>query len=90
MTLQLGTTELHGFDKDGYERRRKVTAICECPTCGNEVSMWSETEEWHQQPDGRWHHSHYDACSTGECCGQVIIDTWEGCFVMKFDKEPTE
>lgn len=83
MTIKLGTVKNHGFDEDGYERRERVDAICECPTCGKEVAMWSDTEEWTKGKDGRWHHSQYAGCAMGECCGKVLIDTFDGSFVLE-------
>lgn len=82
MAEQFGTVINLGFDDTGRERRRKVTAICDCPTCGQEVSLWSETDEWTKRQDGKWHHIGYDACSMGECCGNVLIDTFDGAMVI--------
>lgn len=90
MTHTLGFTELLGFDDTAHERRRQVTAICECPTCGEEVAMWSETEEWCKGKDGRWNHLNYDGCSTGECCGKVLIDTFDGSYVLEIPKTTTQ
>ena len=74
MSLVLGTEEKTGFDEKGYEHRWLLAAIAECPICGKEVAMWSQTECWvHHRKDNRWHHEEYDACPTGECCGNTII-----------------
>jgi hypothetical protein len=69
----LGTIRNHGYDANGYERRERLDAIVECPTCGKEVACWSDTEEWVQTKDGRWKHRWYAACAMGECCGKVLI-----------------
>jgi hypothetical protein len=72
--MRLGEVLSKTFDTKGYERRVRVEAIAACPMCGKDVAMLSETEEWRQEKNGpRWLHQSYDCCSTGECCGQVII-----------------
>lgn len=85
MTPHIGTTKHLGFDDTNHERRERVTAICECPTCGEDVALWSDTEEWRQGTNGRWYHLHYSACSIGECCGKVLIDTDDGCMVLDLE-----
>jgi len=82
MTEQLGTVRNHGFDETGHERRERVDAIVECPVCGNEVALWSDTEEWKRGDDLRWHHSRYAGCAMGECCGKILVDTFDGSFVL--------
>lgn len=82
MTRQIGTVIDHGFDETGHERRERVDAIAECPTCGKEVELLADTEEWRQGEDHRWHHSEYAGCAMGECCGMVLIDTYDGAFVL--------
>ncbi len=82
MAEKFGTVIYLGFDSTGHERRRRVDAIVACPTCGHEVALWSETDEWTRRKDGKWHHIGYDACSMGECCGKVLIDTYDGSMVI--------
>lgn len=79
--IELGTVENLGFDDTGHERRRRMDCVVECPTCGAEVYLWSETDEW-VESKGKWRHHGFDAMSTGECCGKVIMDWWEGTFVL--------
>lgn len=73
MIEPLGTVRNHGYDAEGYERRERVDAIVECPTCGTEVALWSETADWTKAEDGHWIHRMYAACAMGECCGKVLI-----------------
>lgn len=63
-----------------YEHRRRVVAIVECPRCGADVECIGETEEWHLKRS-RWHHTVYGP-GTGECCDQIIVDTYDGAFVL--------
>jgi hypothetical protein len=73
-----------GYDAEGYQRKEQCSAVGECPACGKEVDLTSETEAWTQGEDGRWNHSEYGP-AMGTCCDKLIVDYWEGCFV--FDLE---
>lgn len=84
--MKLGTVKRLGFDAEGYERRERVGAIAECPDCGNEVALVQETEEWTQRKDGRWRHSSYGP-AMGTCCGNLIVDSFEGCEVYRLPKQ---
>ena len=87
---QLGVRARH-FDADGYERREACLAVAECPTCGRDVELIAETEQWVEDDDGRWLHDGY-VPATGECCEVLIADWWEGCFVFALNqnKEPSQ
>lgn len=65
-------------EKDGalYEHRSRVLAVIECPRCGADVDCDAETEEWHLKRS-RWHHTTYGP-PTGECCGLLLVDMWDG------------
>lgn len=76
----------HGYDADGYQRKEKCTAVAECLVCGKDVLLISDTEAWTQRRDGHWRHSEYGP-GAGECCERVIVDTFDGCFVLSL-KEP--
>jgi hypothetical protein len=71
----------HGFDAEGHERREACLALAECPVCGRDVELVAETESWLQGEEGRWHHQDYSPAQ-GVCCGKLIADWWEGCFVF--------
>jgi hypothetical protein len=84
MSDQLGTVKLLGLDKDGYERRERLEAIAECPTCGEDVELWSDTTAWVEVKEhGRtyWRHSEYGPAA-GDCCDKAIVSWWEGTFVI--------
>ena len=70
----------HGFDAEGHERREACHGIAECSVCGKDVELIAETEGWTQGDDGRWHHLDY-APAIGVCCGKLIADWFDGCFV---------
>jgi len=82
---KLDTVINDGFDGEGFEHRRRMDCIVECAFCHNDVECWSETEEWTEGDDGKWHHAGYGP-STGECCQQAYIDTWDGCFRIDLRK----
>lgn len=72
---ELGKVERLGFDKDNYERCRRLEAVAECPRCGSQVECWSETEEWHETHYGKWIHSQYGgAQGICEACHVLIAD----------------
>lgn len=65
--------------KEAYERRRKPVGQARC-ACNKPVTLWAETEEWYQLPNGkRWYHAAYGTGS-GECssCGRIVVETMEG------------
>jgi hypothetical protein len=82
MTERIGTERDLGFDAKGFERREMVDTIVLCPTCGAEVALWADTEEWSKGRDGRWHHQEYSGCATGECCGRVIVSVFGEAMVL--------
>jgi hypothetical protein len=70
----------NGFDNEGYQRKEACLAIADCPVCGKEVELTAETDAWTEDDSGRWIHESYGP-ATGVCCGKLIVDYWEGCFV---------
>jgi hypothetical protein len=80
----LGTIVSVTWDADGYERRERVEAIAECPTCGRDVELVADTEAW-QFRGGRWRHTEYGP-ATGECCDLVIVDSFDRCIVLDFTR----
>lgn len=71
----------HGFDADGHQRKEACLAITECPVCGTEIELIAETESWTQADDGKWVHQDYSP-AVAVCCGKLIADWYEGCFVF--------
>jgi hypothetical protein len=65
-----------------YERRERIDAHAVCPRCGQEVELIADTEEWKRSYSGRWRHSSYGP-ALGECCGQLIVDSFDGCKVYE-------
>lgn len=77
--------------KETYERRRKPVGQARC-TCDRLVTLWAETEEWYQLPNGkRWYHAAYGPGS-GECnsCGRIVVETMDGHLsaLSKRDEQP--
>jgi len=62
-----------GYDVDGYQRKERVAAVVECPTCQTRVVLVAETEEWEQREDGTWQHSGWGPAN-GVCCDNLIVD----------------
>jgi hypothetical protein len=79
-----------------YEHREIVGAIAKCPTCGRDVELLSDTDGWEEleppaalrraayanrQPLPKvWLHDGYGP-DMGECCGDLIVDSFDGCKV---------
>jgi hypothetical protein len=64
--------------QEAKETRRKSVGQATCK-CGRTVTLWAETEEWYQLPNGkRWYHAAYGT-GTGECeCGLAIVELMDG------------
>jgi hypothetical protein len=74
---ELGQEFDHGYDANGYQRKKKVAAVANCPTCHEEVALVAETEEWEQREDGIWEHVGYGPAS-GVCCDNLIVELSNG------------
>ena len=87
---ELGTVENLGIDTKGYERRRRLEGIAACPKCDAEIELWSESEEWMEDEDGKWKHVFYGPAE-GICdnCSMLIVDMFDGCRVYDL-KQPKE
>lgn len=93
MTVVFGSPEaaaiLAANKEATHERRRRSVGSVRCK-CGRAITLWAETEEWYQLPNGkRWYHSSY-GIGTGYCepCEKLYAETLEGhCRV--YQKEPT-
>lgn len=66
-----------GFDADGFQRKQACQGIGRCPTCGKDVELVAETEEWVERDGRKVHNSYGPAC--GVCCDVLIVDSWDGC-----------
>ena len=82
----LGSVDRKGFDYERHEHRERLSAITDCPRCGKRVELWEETNEWHKDANGNWVHSQYSGCATGECCGLLFADDWDGCRAFYLDR----
>ncbi len=71
--MRLGRVVKRWTDILGHQCRARISAIVVCPTCGKDVALTSETEEWVCAKGGKWVHRSYDCCPSGECCGKAII-----------------
>jgi hypothetical protein len=78
----LGKVE-RSMDERGREVLKRLEAVVECDTCGKEVEMWSDTEEWVKEA-GRWVHNQYGPAQ-GVCCQNLYVDSFEGCFRYKLE-----
>ena len=65
--------------EDSREVQHRLEAIAECDSCGKEVELWSDTEEWVQNEAGEWKHNSFGPAQ-GECCGNLYVFFFEGCF----------
>jgi hypothetical protein len=74
---QLGQEFDLGYDPNGYQRKQKVAAVAQCPTCRKEVVLVAETEEWERQDDGTWKHIGWEA-PAGVCCNNLIVEFSNG------------
>ncbi len=83
--MKLGTVK-RSVNAEGYEVRERLEGIAQCPTCGKDVELWSDTEEWVQTKAGKWIHSQYGPAQ-GVCCHNLIVDSFDGCFVYDLTPE---
>lgn len=81
---ELGVKSI-AWDDQGYEHRTEVVGIVECVVCGNDVEIESETMAWEEGEDGRWHHLDDGGLATGQCCGKLYADWWEGTHVYDME-----
>ena len=87
---KLGTVKWKPSE-DGYERRERLDGLADCPDCGAEIELWSDTEEWIQCKDGTWRHNSYGP-SQGMCekCDILIVDSFDGCHSYRLRKNVPE
>ncbi len=81
--VKLGSVKNHGFDDTSHERRERFEAVVECDTCGKDVLLCSEMQEWHRK-NGQWAHAQYGPAQ-GVCCHNMYIMLFEGCFRYKLE-----
>ncbi len=62
-----------GYNFHGYQRKEKVAAVAQCPTCHKEIALFAETEEWEQRDDATWKHVGWGPAA-GVCCGNLIVE----------------
>jgi hypothetical protein len=60
----------------------RLEASSECPTCGNEVLLFSDPHEWQRTRRRRWKVTGYGP-ATGDCCDNLIVDDFNGCRVLQ-------
>lgn len=70
----------HGYDANGHQQKTACRAVVDCPVCGKEIELISDTESWVRTNDGRWDHSEYGPAQ-GVCCDRLIVDSWDACRV---------
>jgi hypothetical protein len=75
-----------GYDADGYRRKEACLAVTGCPVCGRELFLISDTESWTEGEGGRWEHDEYGPAEA-VCCGRLVVDTWDGCFVYRLAED---
>jgi hypothetical protein len=62
------------------ERRHEAVATVVCERCGADLDLVAETEGWVRDDEGRWAHESFGP-GTGECCGLLYADWFDGCHV---------
>lgn len=75
-----------GYDADGYRRKEACLAVTDCPACGRELFLVSDTESWIQCEGGRWEPDSYGP-ARAVCCGRLVVDSWDGCSVYRLPED---
>lgn len=78
------------LDAENHERCQRINGYAECPDCGLAWPMIDEPEAWTlSEATGVWEATDFGP-ATAECldCGLCIVDTFDGCFVIRPERKP--
>jgi hypothetical protein len=75
-----------GYDADGCRHKEACLGLTRCPACGKTLFLIAATGSWTEGEGGRWEHYEYGPAEA-ICCGRLVVDSWDGCYVYRLAEE---